>query len=164
MCQRVRVCSGEWSVYLSISRSTPYRCVSVPRYIDHVVCEWHVLPSGVIETTVDVDDVGRGRHAGRGRGWRRQFARDVPLEAGGSGMGSPSSTATVHGVMSTATATQPRGHTTTANDHTTTYGSNSTTHATYCTTHTPRPPCPRHVLGRVLIEHAPAVIGGDTSG
>ena len=38
------------------------------------------------------------------------------------------------------------------------------THATYCTTHTPRPPCPRHVLGRVLIEHAPAVIDGDTSG
>ena len=69
---------------------------------------------------------------------------------------------------STATATATtNGHTTTANGYTTTYAALHIWHTVPFrakTTYTTHTPLPRHVLGRVLIEHAPAVVGGDTSG
>ena len=69
---------------------------------------------------------------------------------------------------STATATATtNGHTTTANGYTTTYAALHVWHTVPFrakTTYTTHTPLPRHVLGRVLIEHAPAVVGGDTSG
>jgi len=69
---------------------------------------------------------------------------------------------------STATATATtNGHTTTANGYTTTYAARHVWHTVPFrakTTYTTHTPLPRHVLGRVLIEHAPAVVGGDTSG